>query len=102
MGDSRLVYFLPYRIVAKPLRFYYYLSMSSEYKYLKFGHFLLDKKLITATDIINARFLKRLQPPDRTAFQIKGLLSGEEVEKILILQEDTYEKWGEISVRETI
>jgi hypothetical protein len=87
--------------VAKPLRFYYYLSMSSEYKYLKFGRFLLEKKLITATDIINARILQK-----NTNLRIgqlaksKGLLTGEEVEKILILQEDTYEKFGEIAVRE--
>jgi hypothetical protein len=87
--------------VAKPLRFYYYLSMSSEYKYLKFGRFLLDKKLITETDVINARILQkssnlRIGQLARS----KGLLAGEEVEKILILQEDTYEKFGEIAVRE--
>jgi hypothetical protein len=92
---------LPGRIVAKPIRFYYYLYMSSEYKYLKFGRFLLDKKLITATDVINARILQK-----STNIRIgqlarsKGLLTGEEVEKILIIQEDTYEKFGEIAVRE--
>jgi hypothetical protein len=92
---------VPGRVVAKALRFYYYLSMSSEYKYLKFGRFLLDKKLITATDVINARILQK-----STNLMIgqlarsKGLLSGEAVEKILVLQEDTYEKFGEIAVRE--
>jgi len=92
---------VPACIVVKPLCFYYYLSMSSEYKYLKFGRFLLDKKLITATDIINARILQK-----STNLRIgqlarsRGLLTGAEVEKILIIQEDTYEKFGEIAVRE--
>jgi hypothetical protein len=89
------------RMVAKPLRFYYYLSMSSEYRYLKFGRFLLDKKLITAADVINARILqKNANLRIGQLARLKGLLTAEEVEKILILQEDTYEKFGEIAVRE--
>jgi hypothetical protein len=93
--------FLPGRVVAKPLRFYYYLYMSSEYKYLKFGRFLLDKKLITATDIINARILqKRSNLLIGQLAVSKGLLSEEEAEKILVIQEDTCEKFGEIAVRE--
>jgi hypothetical protein len=33
--------------------------MANEFQYLKFGRFLLDKKRITATDVINARILQK-------------------------------------------
>ena len=75
--------------------------MTNGFKYLKFGRFLLDKKRITATDVINARLLqKKTNLLIGQLAQTRGWLTEDQTEKVLIIQEDSYEKFGETAVKE--
>jgi hypothetical protein len=68
-------------------------------KYFLFGHYLHKKRLITLNDIVEARLIQTRH--NRKIGQIaldKGLLTLEEKEKILSLQEDTLKRFGEISI----
>ena len=90
-----------YREVAKYAILLYYLTMSSLLQYMKFGNYLLQKKLVNVMDILNARFLqKKNNLRIGELAKTKGWLTEDDIFKILIIQEETHEKFGEIAVRE--
>ena len=69
-------------------------------KYL-FGRYLLEKGLITMTDVIDARLLQRKN--NRMIGDLamtKGMLAHEDILRILVIQEETKEKFGEIAIKE--
>ena len=75
--------------------------MNSLLKYMKFGSYLLQKKLVDEMDILNARFLqKKNNLRIGELAKTKRWLTEDDIYKILIIQEDTHEKFGEIAIRE--
>ena len=66
-------------------------------KYLLFGQYLFKKGLITYTDIFKARMLqKRHNLRIGELARVKGWLTSEDIERILVIQEETLKKFGEI------
>jgi hypothetical protein len=75
--------------------------MGSQLKYLKFGRYLLGKKIITERDIRTARFIqKKNNHMIGDLARAKGWLNDDDIHKILIIQEDTFENFGDIAIRE--
>jgi hypothetical protein len=61
--------------------------MGSQLKYLKFGRYLLGKKIITERDIRTARFIqKKNNHMIGDLARAKGWLNDDDIQKILIIQ----------------
>ena len=64
-----------------------------------FGHFLLQKGLITEQDMYDARFTqKKRNLRIGEIAKAKDWLSDDDIQRILIIQEDTYIFFGEALV----
>jgi len=69
--------------------------------FIRFGKYLVAKEIIKPADVISARMLQR-----RNNLMIgelaktKGWITDDDILKILIIQEEHGEKFGEIAVKE--
>ncbi|MBI5676381.1 MAG: hypothetical protein HZC48_11250 [Nitrospirae bacterium] len=72
-------------------------------KYMLFGQYLLKQGLIKSGDTINARIMQ-LKNNRRIGdlARERGWLTDEEIDKILVIQEETLEIFGEIAVKEEL
>ena len=69
--------------------------------YDRFGQFLVGKGLINPDAVISARMLQRRN--NRmvgTLAQDRGWLTDHDILRILVIQEETCDKFGEIAVKE--
>ena len=67
--------------------------------HMLFGQFLLKEGVISRVDIFKARLIqKRNNLRIGELAREKGWLTDEDIEKILSVQEETYEKFGEIAI----
>ncbi|HYA31594.1 MAG TPA: hypothetical protein VED67_02460, partial [Thermodesulfovibrionales bacterium] len=70
-------------------------------RYLRFGKFLCEKGLINEIDVLNARLSQKKKNSTIGELAIaRGWLSEDDISRMLIIQEDTHQKFGEIAVRE--